>query len=62
MPPLVNTEFSKEIGGENGIPPSEVADDLLSAFEKDEYEIHVGNTAHIYGLSPVDAFNMVNAG
>jgi uncharacterized oxidoreductase len=62
MPPLVNTEFSKEIGGENGIPPSEVADDLLNAFEKDEYEIHVGNTAHVYSLSPVDAFNMVNAG
>jgi uncharacterized oxidoreductase len=62
MPPLVNTEFSKEIGGENGIPPSEVADDLISAFENDKYEIHVGNTAHVYSLSPVDAFNMVNAG
>jgi uncharacterized oxidoreductase len=62
MPPLVNTEFSKEIGGENGIPPSEVADDLINAFENDKYEIHVGNTAHVYSLSPVDAFNMVNAG
>jgi uncharacterized oxidoreductase len=62
MPPLVNTDFSKEIGGENGIPPSEVADDLISAFEHDKYEIHVGNTAHVYSLSPVDAFNMVNAG
>ncbi|MDB5004534.1 MAG: short-chain dehydrogenase/reductase [Mucilaginibacter sp.] len=62
MPPLVNTEFSKEIGGENGIPPSTVADDLINAFEKDEYEIHVGNTAHVYGLSPVDAFKMVNEG
>jgi uncharacterized oxidoreductase len=62
MPPLVNTEFSKEIGGENGIPPSAVADDLISAFEKDKYEIHVGDTAHVYSLSPVDAFNMVNAG
>ncbi|MGF7080868.1 SDR family oxidoreductase [Mucilaginibacter sp. UYCu711] len=62
MPPLVNTEFSKEIGGENGIPPSEVADGLISAFANDEYEIHVGNTAHVYSLSPPDAFNMVNAG
>lgn len=62
MPPLVNTEFSKEIGGENGIPPSEVADDLINAFENDKYEIHVGNTAHVYSLSPVDAFNMINAG
>jgi len=51
MPPLVNTEFSKEIGGENGIPASEVASDLLAAFENDEYEIHVGNTAGIYALS-----------
>lgn len=62
MPPLVNTDFSKDIGGENGIPPSQVADDLISAFEKDEYEIHVGNTAHVYGLSPVDAFKMINEG
>ncbi|MDB5159164.1 MAG: short-chain dehydrogenase [Mucilaginibacter sp.] len=60
MPPLVNTDFSKDIGGENGIPPSQVADDLISAFEKDEYEIHVGNTAQIYSLSPVDAFNAIN--
>jgi uncharacterized oxidoreductase len=61
MPPLVNTDFSKEIGGENGIPPSQVAGDLISAFETDVYEIHVGDTAHVYDLSPVDAFNMVNA-
>ncbi len=51
MPPLVNTEFSKEIGGENGIPASQVAEDLIAAFEKNEYEIHVGNTAGIYQLS-----------
>lgn len=61
MPPLVNTDFSKEIGGENGIPPSQVADDLINAFENDVYEIHVGKTAQIYGLSPVDAFNAINA-
>jgi len=60
MPPLVNTDFSKDIGGENGIPPSQVADDLISAFENDVYEIHVGNTAQIYNLSPVDAFNAIN--
>lgn len=61
MPPLVNTDFSKEIGGENGIPPSQVADDLISAFENDHYEIHVGNTALIYGLSAPDRFNTINA-
>jgi uncharacterized oxidoreductase len=65
MPPLVNTDFSKDIGGEKGIAPSVVADDLISAFENDEYEIHVGDTAYIHGLSlssPADAFSAINAG
>jgi uncharacterized oxidoreductase len=48
MPPLVNTEFSKEIGGENGIPASQVATELFQAFETDTYEIHVGGTADFY--------------
>ena len=61
MPPLVNTDFSKEIGGENGIPPSQVAADLINAFESNSYEIHVGNTAHIYALSDPDKFNAINA-
>jgi len=56
MPPLVDTEFSAVIGGANGIPPKQVADDLLNAFENNEYEIHVGNTADIFNnffpLSP----------
>jgi uncharacterized oxidoreductase len=60
MPPLVNTDFSKDIGGENGIPPSAVAADLIAAFENDTYEIHVGDTAHIAGLSQLDAFNAIN--
>jgi uncharacterized oxidoreductase len=63
MPPLVNTDFSQNIGGANGIHPSQVADELIAAFEKDEYEIHVGNTAQIYQLSmasPSDAFNALN--
>jgi uncharacterized oxidoreductase len=51
MPPLVNTEFSKKIGGEQGIPASQVADDLIEALENDVYEIHVGQTADIYSLS-----------
>jgi len=63
MPPLVNTEFSKEIGGENGIPPSAVAEDLLSAFRSNTYEIHVGNTANLYKLflsSPAEALHFMN--
>jgi uncharacterized oxidoreductase len=64
MPPLVDTEFSAEIGGANGIPPSEVADSLLQGFEQDTYEILTGNTAAIYGLAVAptyaDAFKLLN--
>lgn len=63
MPPLVNTDLSKEIGGENGIPPREVAEGLLSGLDKDEYEIHVVATAQIYQLflsSPQNAFTALN--
>ncbi|UKT65568.1 SDR family oxidoreductase [Pedobacter mucosus] len=64
MPPLVDTEFSKEIGGHNGIKPSVVADEFISALVKDEFEIRVGDTAKIYELfrqSPIDALNVMNA-
>jgi uncharacterized oxidoreductase len=63
MPPLVNTDFSKDIGGENGIHPNVVAQDLINAFENDEYEVRVGNTAYVYQLSltsPAEAFDMMN--
>ncbi|MFT3737627.1 MAG: SDR family NAD(P)-dependent oxidoreductase [Breznakibacter sp.] len=43
-PPLVNTEFSASIGGENGIPPSEVADELFIALANDQYDVPVGET------------------
>jgi len=62
MPPLVDTEFSGPIGGANGIPPSQVASEFLSALEKDEYEIHVGNTADVYKLflsSPAEALKLM---
>lgn len=64
MPPLVNTDFSKEIGGENGIPPSAVADQLFDALQNDEYEVRVGQTADMYKFSlasPDEAFNTMNA-
>jgi uncharacterized oxidoreductase len=63
MPPLVNTEFSEIIGGSKGIHPSQVAEEFLAALEKDELEIHVGNTAHIYKLflsSPGEALKALN--
>lgn len=63
VPPLVDTEFSAEIGGSAGIKPGVVADDLVNAMEQDVYEIHVGNTAHVYQLSlksPQEAFMAMN--
>lgn len=62
MPPLVATNFSKEIGGpENGIPASQVADEFIVAFEKDEFEIHVGKTADIYELEKTSYTTAIHA-
>jgi uncharacterized oxidoreductase len=63
MPPLVDTDFSQEIGGSNGIHPSVVAGDLLTALINDVYEIHVGKTAELYKLfcsSPSEALKIMN--
>jgi uncharacterized oxidoreductase len=64
MPPLVNTDFSTEIGGINGIPPAQVAGDLIHALENNIFEIHVGQTADMYKLhlsSPAEALLAMNA-
>jgi len=64
MPPLVNTEFSKEIGGEeNGMPAIDVAKELIEALESDTYEIYVGQTKDFRGFylsDPAGAFAMLN--
>ena len=63
MPPLVNTEFSKDIGGASGIPPAQVAMELLRALRNDTYEIRVGTTEDIYQLyrsDPDGAFQAIN--
>lgn len=64
MPPLVNTDLSVEIGGrENGIPASDVANDLVKALRKDIYEIRVGNTELIYNnffSATEGAFSVMN--
>jgi len=62
MPPLVNTELTKNIGGTNGIHPSVVAENLINSLAKDEYEIHVGQTQYIYDLylkSPNEALKVM---
>lgn len=43
-PPLVNTNFSAEIGGAQGIPASEVADELVIGLENNLFDIPVGQT------------------
>ena len=47
-PPLVNTEFSAEIGGANGIQPSEVAEELLLALEKNQFDVPVGDSKQFF--------------
>lgn len=66
LPPTVNTEFSREIGGEtHGMPAIEVAQGLLDGFTNDEYEIAVGKTidfkSHFYP-NENNAFEAINAG
>ena len=65
MPPLVDTDFSVEIGGRvNGIHPSVVAEDLVKSMEKNEYEIHVGKTSDLYKLfhsAPAEALKFMNS-
>ncbi|MFD2940307.1 MULTISPECIES: SDR family oxidoreductase [Flavobacterium] len=47
-PPLVNTEFSAEIGGANGISPDEVADELFLALEKNQIDVLVGDSKQFF--------------
>ncbi len=63
-PPLVNTELSAGIGGANGIPPQQVADELLQAFESDTFDVRVGFTAQFWDVhlkNPDEAFKALNA-
>lgn len=63
-PPLVNTEFSAEIGGENGIPPQQVADEFMQGIEADNFDIRVGFSAQFWDAhlkDPDGAFKMLNA-
>jgi uncharacterized oxidoreductase len=66
LPSLINTESAKEIGGEqNGLPPSVVADGLVSGFENNEFEIYVGETSlqrSAYLANPEKAFLEFNKG
>ncbi len=63
MPPMVNTEFSKEVGGEHGMSPVDVAQALIDGIVNDEFEIKVGQTAdfrNFYLTAPAEAFAIMN--
>ncbi|HEY4195290.1 MAG TPA: short-chain dehydrogenase, partial [Mucilaginibacter sp.] len=61
MPPLVDTEFSVAIGGANGIPASQVANDLFAGLQQDELEIHVGRTKEFYNAFFAPSANAILA-
>jgi len=59
-PPLVNTAFSAEIGGANGIPPEEVAEEFFIALDKNQFDVPVGETKK-YAGAIAEAMLKVNA-
>jgi len=63
-PPLVNTELSAGIGGENGIPPQQVADEFIQGVEADNFNIRVGFAAQFWDAhlkNPDEAFKALNS-
>lgn len=44
MPSLVNTEATRDMGGENGMAPDYVAEVTIKGIENNSYEIYVGDT------------------
>ena len=59
-PPLTNTEFSAYIGGANGIPPEEVANELLIALQDDQFDVPVGETK-LYAAAFQEALSKIPA-
>lgn len=62
LPPLVDTEFAKNIPVDK-MPPAAVADAIVRGLAADQFEIRIGFTGHFYQLnqeSPEKAFNALN--
>jgi uncharacterized oxidoreductase len=62
LPPLVDTEFSKNIPVDK-LAPSAVADAIVNGLAEDKFEIRIGFTDHFYNVnkeSPEKAFNALN--
>jgi len=65
MPSLIDTEATKGMGGENGLPPAAVAQDIFDGILNDSYEIYVGDTGQQhadYFNDPVAAVEVFNKG
>ena len=65
MPPMVNTDFSKDVGGKHGMSPVDVAQGLIDGIANDEFEIKIGQTTDFrkfYLTAPAEAFAMMNQG
>lgn len=63
MPPLVDTEFSKDIGGSQGIKPAVVAEELIKGLQENRTEIRVARTEEFYRYflsSPEEALIAMN--
>jgi uncharacterized oxidoreductase len=64
MPPLVDTPFAAELGGQaNGMSAADVAAGFLKAFKEDLFEIPVGGAVDLYNgffAGTKDAFNALN--
>ncbi len=48
MPPLVDTEFAKEIKSDKKIKPAEVAEELIKSIEANKYEVRVATAEGLY--------------
>lgn len=65
MSSLINTEATKDMGGENGLPTSVVAEDIFNGITADSYEIYVGETARQHAEhfdDPIAAVEKFNSG
>ena len=63
LPPLVDTDLSKNVGGTGGIPASAVASDLLNGLKNDIFEVAVGQTSDFrdnFFPAANTAFDMLN--
>lgn len=62
LPPLVDTDFTKNIPTDK-MSPTDVATNIVSGIEENNYQIRIGFAEHFYNVSkesPEKAFNALN--